>query len=161
MSSRRIVFFTSTVLVTLHVHADTHAQVHPDGFYFVISCAQYVQKPMPVFLTDKKDETVCITHQPVVALESLKAVTELHDNAEKDSAFFQLEMTPETTQRLSKVFTGMPSNTFAFVLENEVVFIFGVDPKKFNQYISVSGSSRGGRVKEFYNKLQQLVLKNE
>lgn len=50
-------------MVATLVHTGMHAQVHPDGFYFVIPCAQYVQEPMPVFLADKKDETACITHQ--------------------------------------------------------------------------------------------------
>lgn len=162
MNSGRIAFFISTLLGALLIHADTHAQVHPDGFYFVIPCAQYIQKPMEVYLTDdKKDEEVCITHQPVVAVESLQSVSELEDIAATNYAFFRLELTPETTQRLRKVFSGMPSNKFAFVLQNEVIFTFDVDPKKFNQFISVSGASRGGKVKEFYNRLQQVLLKNE
>src|SRR5690349_18770142 len=124
MTFIRIALFTSTLLVLL-IHVDAHAQLHPDGFYFVVPCAQYIQEPLPVYLTDKKEkEEVCITQRPVVALTALKSVTRLEDNAVTNYAYFQLELTPETTQQLRKVFAGMPSNKFAFILQNEVIFTF-------------------------------------
>jgi hypothetical protein len=143
-------------LLLLLACSNVHGQSYPNGFYFTLPCSQFVQKPMTVFLAEKEEEQVCITQQPVVVLEALDSIGDLLEIPKKNYVSFEFKLTRETTMKLYKVFTTMSSGRFAFVIENEVAFVFEVDGTKFNQLISVSGSLRAGRVQAFHQRLLDL-----
>lgn len=148
--------FASLILACMFLASDAYGQAYPNGFYFTIPCSKFVKEPMPVFLTDKKDEKVCITDQPVVVLEELESISDLELLPSRNFVSFDFKMTLQTTAKLQKVFNTMVSSDFAFVIDNEVVFVFQVDETKFNQFISISGSLRAGKVQQIHQRLLEL-----
>jgi hypothetical protein len=143
-------------LLLLLACSNVHGQSYPNGFYFTLPCSQFVQKPMAVFLAEKEEEQVCITQQPVVVLEALDSIGDLLEIPKKNDVSFEFKLTRETTSKLSKVFRTMSSGKFAFVIENEVIFVFEIDATKFNELIKVAGSLRAGRVQAFHQRLLDL-----
>ena len=151
------VLLTPFIVVSMLVASNAYGQVYPNGFYFTIPCTKFVKEPMPVFLTDTKEKKeVCITHQPVVVLEELEYIGDLQEMPDENIVSFEFKMTLQTTLKLEKVFTTMTSSSFAFVIDNEVIFVFQVDETKFNQFISISGTLRAGRVQEIHRRLLEL-----
>ncbi|HEX5172444.1 MAG TPA: hypothetical protein VFW11_24880 [Cyclobacteriaceae bacterium] len=77
----------------------------------------------------------------------------------KNLLAFQITLTNNAFQKLQALSRRLPKNTYGFVFNNEVFFVFEVDYKKNNAIIELLGSSDDERFKALHQQLREAITK--
>jgi hypothetical protein len=128
------------------------------GFYFTVECSKYTSKPKPVTLGLSKMQ-VCTTSQPVVSINEFEAISELFEIPEQNFAFFDVTLSEKAHQALKKVGATFTFNDLAFVMDDEVVFLFAVETNNPTRIFRITDSSHSRDLKRIHAKLKALSVK--
>jgi hypothetical protein len=128
------------------------------GFYFTVECSKYTGKPKPVTLGLGKIQ-VCTTPQPVVSIDEFEAISELFEIPEQNFAFFDVTLSEKAHQALRKVGATFTFNDLAFVMDDEVVFLFAVETNNPTRVFRITDSSHSRDLKRIHAKLKSLSVK--
>lgn len=143
----------TSIVSTYHVHAQ-----QATGFYFTVECSKYTGKPKPVTLGLGKIQ-VCTTPQPVVSIDEFEAISELLEIPEQNFAFFDVTLSEKAHQALKKVGATFTFNDLAFVMDDEVVFLFAVETTNPTRIFRITDSSHSRDLKRIHTKLKALSVK--
>ncbi len=147
------VLMVASLVSTHHVYAQ---QV--TGFYFTVECSKYTGKPKPVTLGLTKIQ-VCTTPQPVVSIDGFEAISELFEIPEQNFAFFDVTLSEKAHLALKKVGATFTFNDLAFVMDDEVVFLFAVETNNPTRIFRITDSSHSRDLKRIHAKLKSLSVK--
>jgi len=136
---------------------DVHAQ-EVTGFYFTVECSKFTGKPKPVTLGLGKIQ-VCTTPQPVVSIDGFEAISELFEIPEQNFAFFDVTLSEKAHSALKKVGATFAFNDLAFVMDDEVVFLFAVETNNPTRIFRITDSSHSRDLKRIHAKLRSLSVK--
>jgi hypothetical protein len=128
------------------------------GFYFTVECSRYTGKPKPVTLGLGKLQ-VCTTAQPVVSIDEFEAIGELFEIPEQNFAFFDVTLSNEAHEALKKVGATFSFNDLAFVMDDEVVFLFAIETNNPTRIFRITDSSHSRDLKRIHAKLKSLSVK--
>lgn len=128
------------------------------GFYFTVECSRYTGKPKPVTLGLGKLQ-VCTTSQPVVSIDEFEAISDLFEIPEQNFGFFDVTLSNEAHQALKKVGTTFAFNDLAFVMDDEVVFLFAIETSNPTRVFRIIDSSHSRDLKRIHAKLKALSVK--
>ncbi len=101
----------------------------------------------------------CLTPQPVVSILALEDISELMIVPDQSNmSFFDITVDTDAFQRLSRIGASSLVKELAFVVDDEIVFLYAIDPANPIRVFRLMSYERPKDVERIYNKLQKLVV---
>ncbi|WP_333821233.1 hypothetical protein [Ohtaekwangia sp.] len=125
----------------------------PTGVYFTVECTKYTSKPRVVTLSEKKVH-VCVTDQPVVTIDGFEYVSGLTEIQEQNFSFFDVTLTDKAFQTLKKLSATLSLKNLAFIIDNEIVFLFEMDSSNPTRIFRITGTYHSRDVNRIYERLK-------
>jgi hypothetical protein len=145
------------LLLVGHIHAQSNS-----GIYLTLKCDKNTKKHKVMFAVQDSDITkkpVCVTSQPIIAVEDFEKVSELQefDIANQRFTYFDLTLSQKGFKTLDKVKRSLTTATISLMVEDNILFILNVSEIEFLKTFRFQTYGTKSQLESIHRKLKEMI----